>query len=342
MEFWPISLALAGSESTSGPLLSASVNRRRFFAPIAPAALDAMALLLSAGMVKLARSFFFFFFGFLDYLCEARHFLARANFFYLPRNAKTLAILSVRHHTPQNSSSRDVKPGASAGVKLATHSLATPGGRHASAGGRQAGKSPHLPTYFLPADRPHRHPWPARVRTRKPPRCRAQHAPVPQRTPQAVPSTRPCPQTASMPCPARARTPMPCPARASQRAPHAVPSTRPHPHTTLFSAAPPVSTPGGLFPRPWTTGPPGMTPPPLRCPARQYARGSFPETLDLKSTCYDATATEMLAAFVNRTLTAYPRASPPRRLVAPLSLPPLHPADCFAWVRRFCIHRFLC
>ena len=42
----------------------------------------------------------------------------------------------------------------------------------------------------------------------------------------------------------------------------------------------------------------------LRCPARQYARGSFPETLDLKSTWYDATATEMLAAFVNRTLTA--------------------------------------
>ena len=63
----------------------------------------------------------------------------------------------------------------------------------------------------------------------------------------------------------------------------------------------------------------------LRCPARQYARGSFPETLDLKSTWYDATATEMLAAFVNRTLTAYPRASPPRRLVAPLALPPLPP-----------------
>ena len=128
-----------------------------------------------------------------------------------------------------------------------------------------------------------------------------------------------------MPCPARARTPMPCPARASQRAPHAVPSTRPHPHTTLFSAAPPVCTPGGLFPRPWTTGPPGMTPPPLRYPARQYARGSFPETLDLKSTWYDATSTEMLAAFVNRNLTAYLRASPSRRLVAPLPLPPLLP-----------------
>ena len=171
---------------------------------------------------------------------------------------------------------------------------------------------------------------------------RGRHASAPANHPGAVPSTRPYLNAHHRPCPARARTPMPCPARASQRAPHAVPSTRPHPHTTLFSAAPPVSTPGGLFPRPWTTGPPGMTPPPLRCPARQYARGSFPETLDLKSTCYDATATEMLAAFVNRTLTAYPRASPPRRLVAPLSLPPLHPADCFAWVRRFCIHRFLC
>ena len=44
----------------------------------------------------------------------------------------------------------------------------------------------------------------------------------------------------------------------------------------------------------------------LRCPARQYARGSFPETLDLKSAWYDATATEMLAEFVRRTLTAYP------------------------------------
>ena len=52
MEFWPISLALAGSESTSGPLLSASVNHRRFFAPSAPVALAAMALLLSAGMVE--------------------------------------------------------------------------------------------------------------------------------------------------------------------------------------------------------------------------------------------------------------------------------------------------
>ena len=44
----------------------------------------------------------------------------------------------------------------------------------------------------------------------------------------------------------------------------------------------------------------------LRCSARQYARGSFPETLDLKSALYDSTATEMLAKFVRRTLTAYP------------------------------------
>ena len=44
----------------------------------------------------------------------------------------------------------------------------------------------------------------------------------------------------------------------------------------------------------------------LRCPARQYARGSFPETLDLKSAWYVATVTEILAKFVRRTLTAYP------------------------------------
>ena len=44
----------------------------------------------------------------------------------------------------------------------------------------------------------------------------------------------------------------------------------------------------------------------LRCPARQYARGSFPETLDLWSAWYDSTATEMLAKFVRCTLTAYP------------------------------------
>ena len=110
-----------------------------------------------------------------------------------------------------------------------------------------------------------------------------------------------------------------------QRAPYATPSTRRHLHTTLFSASPPISTPGGSFPRPWTSSPSGMTPPPLRCPARQYARGSFLEALDLKSTWYDATATEMLAAFVNRTFTAYRRASSPQRLVSPLPLPPLPP-----------------
>ena len=44
----------------------------------------------------------------------------------------------------------------------------------------------------------------------------------------------------------------------------------------------------------------------LRCPARQYAKGSFPETLDLRSAWYDATATEMLAKFVRGSLIAYP------------------------------------
>ena len=41
----------------------------------------------------------------------------------------------------------------------------------------------------------------------------------------------------------------------------------------------------------------------LRCPARQYARGSFPETLDLRFAWYDATTIEMLATFVQRTPT---------------------------------------
>ena len=45
-----------------------------------------------------------------------------------------------------------------------------------------------------------------------------------------------------------------------------------------YSAALPVSTPGG----------------------------SFPESLGLKTAWYDATATEMLAKFVHRTFTAYP------------------------------------
>ena len=116
---------------------------------------------------------------------------------------------------------------------------------------------------FLPANHPHRQPCPARVRTRKPPRCRVQHASVPQRTPHAVSSTRPYPQTASMPCRARGRTPMPCPARART-------STR----TARRAQHAPASAHHAL----------------LRCPARQYARGSFPETLDLKSAWYDAAA----------------------------------------------------
>ena len=41
----------------------------------------------------------------------------------------------------------------------------------------------------------------------------------------------------------------------------------------------------------------------LRCPARQYARGSVPETLDLKSAWYDTTTIKVLAAFVEHTLT---------------------------------------
>lgn len=43
----------------------------------------------------------------------------------------------------------------------------------------------------------------------------------------------------------------------------------------------------------------------FRCPARQYVGGFFPETPGLKSAWYDATAIEMLAAFVQRTLAAY-------------------------------------
>ena len=72
----------------------------------------------------------------------------------------------------------------------------------------------------------------------------------------------------------------------------------------------------------------------LRCPARQYARGSFPETLDLKSAWYDATETEILAKFVRRTLTAYPPGFTPPRTLAPLPHP-LLPPSLFSWVRRF-------
>ena len=73
----------------------------------------------------------------------------------------------------------------------------------------------------------------------------------------------------------------------------------------------------------------------LRCPARQYARGSFPETLDLKSARYNATAAEMLAKFVHRTFTAYPPGfTPLPRTAAPIPHPLLH--NLFALVRRIC------
>ena len=65
----------------------------------------------------------------------------------------------------------------------------------------------------------------------------------------------------------------------------------------------------------------------LRCPARQYAREAFPETMDLKSAWYDATATEMLAKFVHRTLTAYPPGfTPPKANGTPTSTPPSSPS----------------
>ena len=73
----------------------------------------------------------------------------------------------------------------------------------------------------------------------------------------------------------------------------------------------------------------------LRCPARQYARGSFPETLDLKSAWHDATATEMLAEFVRRTSTAYPPGFTPPEVNGTPTPPPLLPHNLFAWVRRF-------
>ena len=54
----------------------------------------------------------------------------------------------------------------------------------------------------------------------------------------------------------------------------------------------------------------------LCCPAYQYARGSFPEALGLKSAWYDATtAIDMLATFVQRTLTAYPPGSTPPEVI---------------------------
>ena len=49
----------------------------------------------------------------------------------------------------------------------------------------------------------------------------------------------------------------------------------------------------------------------MLCSAAPPVRGSFPETLDLKSAWYDPTAAEMLAAFVSRTLTAHPPGATP-------------------------------
>ena len=64
----------------------------------------------------------------------------------------------------------------------------------------------------------------------------------------------------------------------------------------------------------------------LRCPTRQYARGSFPETLDLKSAWHDATATEMLATFVQCTITAYPPSfTPPKATSTPYPRPSSSP-----------------
>ena len=61
----------------------------------------------------------------------------------------------------------------------------------------------------------------------------------------------------------------------------------------------------------------------LHCPAHQYARGSFPKTLGLKSAWYDATETEMLAKFVRRTLTTYPLGfTPPKDNGTPTPPPP--------------------
>ena len=59
----------------------------------------------------------------------------------------------------------------------------------------------------------------------------------------------------------------------------------------------------------------------LRSPARQHARGPFPETLDLKSAWFDATAIGLLAEFVRRTLTACFRGPPPLKTMAPLPYP---------------------
>ena len=73
----------------------------------------------------------------------------------------------------------------------------------------------------------------------------------------------------------------------------------------------------------------------LPSPARQYARGSFPEALDLGSSWYNATASEMLAKFVRCTFTAYPPVFiPPEGSGTPTS-PSSPPHSLFGWVRRF-------
>ena len=59
-------------------------------------------------------------------------------------------------------------------------------------------------------------------------------------------------------------------------------------------------------------------------PCQPIRQEYFPETLDLKPAWYDAIASEMLAEFVHRTLTAYPPGFIPPRKEAPLS-PQSHP-----------------
>ena len=75
--------------------------------------------------------------------------------------------------------------------------------------------------------------------------------------------------------------------------------------STLYSAAPPVSTPGGPFLRPWTSSPPGMTPLQLKFPPGLSTAPSQPNLRD----------------------------PPPRRITSPLPHHPL-PLSLFAWVRR--------
>ena len=154
-------------------------------------------------------------------------------------------------------------------------------------------------------------PCPARVRTSAHTTRRSQHGPIPANRLNSVPSTRPYS--------------------------NAVPSTRPH------SKAVPCTRPYlNAHRTPWPAVARIRTLPSSPLPRPSGRQGVLPETLDLRSTCYDATATEMLAAFVNRTPTAYPRASPPRREVAPCLSRHFPSRDCFAWIRRFCIHRFRC